>query len=282
MQVISVESGEAESSDGVHWVLYIIDEDIVSHTGMFEVRYGSWNVKDGLVLSAIRGTVQGHLIESVGEKLIRALERYAKDIPFDPIDNFECWMLTEDELPLVLIDSVLDESEITISESPLWHPGAAPYEALNSAFGDAERLRKIVNHRAGAKPKAIWFKRNPDGSAVAEDGSTVAAFLFPPMLLLQKWDEKNNENLVSDFIHWQAPWLLQLHALSDDERQNLEIHAWKRQILCAGQFRLFVKLMDERALKSVRVQARLMGGGEDGFPVKEAFIDSGDKENYSP
>ena len=33
-QVVAVRGGEAETTDGVHWVLYAMDERIVTHTGL--------------------------------------------------------------------------------------------------------------------------------------------------------------------------------------------------------------------------------------------------------
>ena len=48
MRTISIEHGDAETTDGVSWILYVNHEDIVSHTGMSEVRYGSWSHEDGL------------------------------------------------------------------------------------------------------------------------------------------------------------------------------------------------------------------------------------------
>ena len=42
LHTISVEHGDAETTDGVHWVLYVAHDKIVAHTGLSEVRYGTW------------------------------------------------------------------------------------------------------------------------------------------------------------------------------------------------------------------------------------------------
>ena len=106
MQVIAIEHAEAESTDGINWILYVSHEDIVSHTGMSEIRYGSWNQQDGLQLSRVRGTETSNIIDTVGEKIAAAVEIYASTIPFPLNDRYECWLLTEDGKPLALLDTV--------------------------------------------------------------------------------------------------------------------------------------------------------------------------------
>jgi phosphoribosylaminoimidazole carboxylase (NCAIR synthetase) len=53
-------------------------------------------------------------------------------------------------------------------------------------------------------------------------------------------------------------------------------------VLCAKQYHLFAKVLDEKQLKVVRVQARLMGYDGQGQKVIETFIHTGDKDLYSP
>jgi len=282
MQVISVEYGDAESSDGIHWVLYVNHKDIVAHTGMFEVRYGSWNRHDGLSLSMVRGTEQNKLIETVGDNLVMALQQHAGEIPFRGIDDHECWLLTTDDMPLALMDSVTEPSGRYVFESPSWHPGASAYEAFDSDFGDAASLRELVRLRAGRKQKSIWLHRQQDLSGITEDGQTFSGEQIPKFLLNEHWGEESDRKLVEDYFRWQAPWLLQLDSLSDAQRGDYEKYAWRRQLVCANQFQLFPRVVDERALRSVRVQAQLMGSDTRGVNVREAFVHSGDKESYSP
>jgi len=278
VQVVAIENGDAETSDGLNWVLYVNHEEIVSHTGLFEVRYGSWNVKNGLTLSVIRGTEQNEIIETVGGKLIEALERNAEKIPFESQDFHECWLLTEDGQPLALMDSVVSESDKYVFESPSWYPAASAFNEFESEYGDASRLRQLVSQRAGKKPKSAWYYRPAEKSRDSVDSAEV----FPAMLLNPKWESYADEQLINDYLHWQAPWLLQLDSLSDEIREVFERSAWQRQILCAKQFALFPKVLDQRSLNSVRVQAQLMGSDANRQSVNEAFVDSGDKENYSP
>jgi len=287
MQVIAIEHGEAESTDGIHWVLYVSHEDIVSHTGMPEIRYGSWSQQGGLKLSMVRGTQTSSVIDRVGEQLLLALEEYAVSIPFPLNDCYECWILTNDGQPLALIDSVDTEDKKQAFESPDWHPGAAAFDEFKSEFGGAEQLRRLINERAGSRSSTLWVRRNKtefgySGDAVLDNGEMISASVMPPRLLLETWTNEDEASLVRDYLTWQAPWLLQLDNFDDETRRLIELQAWQRPILCAKQHHLFAKVLDETQLKVARVQARLMGYDSHRQKVIETFIHTGDKETYSP
>jgi len=274
MRVIAIEHGEAETTDGVSWVLYVSHDDIVSHTGMPEIRYGSWSQQDGLKLSMVRGTEKSSVIDIIGERLVKALEEYAASVVFTLNDCFECWILTADGQPLTLIESAADEEQKRAFESPAWHPGMAAFNEFRSDHGDAERLRRLINDRAGSRSRTLWVRRKKtdlgySGDAVTESGEIIAAADMP------------HQSLVKDYLEWQAPWLLQLDNFDDETRQAMELQAWKRPVLCAKQYHLFAKVLDEKQLKVARVQARLMGFDSHKQGVIETFIQTGDKETYS-
>lgn len=287
LQVIAIEHGEAETTDGVNWVLYVSHEDIVSHTGMSEIRYGSWNQHDGLKLSMVRGTESNTVIDRVGEQLTRAVEKCAAAVPFPLNDRFECWLLSSDGLPLALIDSVDSEEKKQVYGSLAWHPGVAAFENFHSDFGDAEKLQGLINKTAGARSRTLWVTRKKSaygyaGDAVSEHGDIIEASAFPRYLLLENWENEGDSGLVGDYLAWQAPWLLQLDVFDDETRRRLEQQAWQRPLLCAKQYNLFASVLDETQLKVVRVQARLMGYDSKAQGIIETFIHTGDKDTYSP
>jgi len=119
------------------------------------------------------------------------------------------------------------------------------------------------------------------GDAITESGEIITAAEMPKRLILEQWDVASHMSLVKDYLDWQAPWLLQLDSFDDDTRQMMEVQAWKRPVLCAKQYHLFAKVLDENQLKVARVQARLMGYDGQNQGVIETFIHTGDKENYS-
>jgi hypothetical protein len=287
MQVIAIEHAEAESTDGINWILYVSHEDIVSHTGMSEIRYGSWNQQDGLQLSRVRGTETSNIIDTLGEKIAAAVERYASTIPFPLNDRYECWLLTEDGKPLALLDTVDSYDKQRSHDRTIWHPGSKAYEEFHSDFGDATRLKQLINLRAGERSRTLWVERKKtdfgySGDAIKDGDVTLAAACIPQRLLLEDWQTVEDNHLVADYLAWLAPWLLQLNNYDDDTRQMIEQQAWRRPVLCAKQYHLFAKVLDEKQLKVTRVQARLMGYDGQGQKVIETFIHTGDKETYSP
>jgi hypothetical protein len=42
VQVAALESGEAEGGDGLHWIVYLVSGQIVTHTGLSALRCGTW------------------------------------------------------------------------------------------------------------------------------------------------------------------------------------------------------------------------------------------------
>lgn len=283
MRTISIEHGDAETTDGVSWILYVNHEDIVSHTGMSEVRYGSWSHEDGLKLSVIRGTETNDVIDIVGEKLVKALEENAQSALFPLIDNYECWLLSEAGEPLALVDSVNSEEEKQAYGSSAWHPGVTSTDVFESNFGDALSLKELINKAVGRKVNTIWVRREKSnfgysGDALTEEGEIICSSRFPKRMLLEVWPDNKDQSLVEDYLAWQSPWMLQLDSFDDEMRETIEQHAWKRPVLCAKQYQLFAKAPDEKQLNVIRVQARLMGYDGKGKDVVETFVHTGEKE----
>ncbi|MEJ2694144.1 MAG: hypothetical protein P8166_14150 [Candidatus Thiodiazotropha sp.] len=256
-QIISVAGGVAESMDGETWKLYVADESIISHTGLSEVHFGDWDSRNGIQRSKIRGTAPFRLIETIGERLLTALKSQADQVPFPLADRFECWLLHgEHRRPLALLDSALEDKNLSISDCPTWHPGGASSRDFRSEAGDIDDLRRLIRQAAGRRPLAVWMERGPAGG-VCKDGKRIPAEAFPPMLLSTDWPSTPAWCLVTDYLDWQAPWLLQLE-LETALRQRLEKAAWQRPRETARVFRLFPRTCDHRGLTVTRVKARLL------------------------
>ena len=287
IQVIAIEHAEAETTDGINWVLYVFHEDIVSHTGMSEIRYGSWNRKEGLQLSMVRGTESNNFIDVLGERITDALIEHADTVPFTLNDCYECWLLSEDGQLLALLDTVDHEDKKRSFDGSTWQPCKSDTEAFISPFGDTDSLKKLIRTRAGSDLRTVWVRREISefgytGDAVKDDGEIIPASEIPQRLLLESWINSDDSNLVKDYLAWQAPWLLQLDSYDNETRRTIETQAWKRPLLCARQFNLFTKVLDAKNLNAVRVQARLMGYDGHNHIVIEPFVNTGDKDNYNP
>ena len=260
LQVLALPGGIAESTDGYHWKLYVADERIISHTGLSEVRYGSWNPREGCSRSKIRGTAPSVLIEHTGARLIEALQECARQVPFAPADRHEFWLLDERLQPLALLESALESPATGISSTPYWHPGAAAKREFESSHGDVDRLTDMLQRVAGIRPQGIWIERTTDGLGIAEGNHTFTADAFPELFIRSDWPEAEQSALVQDFLTWQAPWLLQLHHLDRPTRERLEQAAWRRPVETSKVFRLFPQILDQQSLTATRVKSRFLDG----------------------
>ena len=271
-QVVAVRGGEAETTDGLHWVLYAMDERIVTHTGLSEVRYGTWDPRHGLVRARIRGTARASLIEEAGGRLVEALESCAHEVPFAAADHHECWLVAaDDRRPLLLLESAVDATDRSVIHQPRWRPGIAELNEFGARRGDARRLASLVAEKAGRRPQAFWCERQADGSGATEEGLRLPAECFPALLLRESWSEQGAGSLVRDFLAWQAPWLLQLSGLDPATRCRLEASAWQRPLIASRSWRLYPELFDTEGLRVARVKAMLAGETAKAIPAEPFY-----------
>ncbi|MDJ0805365.1 MAG: hypothetical protein QNJ78_00885 [Gammaproteobacteria bacterium] len=259
LQVVSQEGGIAESVDGYNWKLFVADESIVSHTGLSEVRYGDWNLHKGCSRSRIRGTSASSLIEETGERLVEALYACAASVPFEPLDCHEYWLIDEArQRPLALLESCTRLDRPVTTDCPHWHPGAAAKRHFSSTFGNADSLANMIQQRAGRKPVGLWVERTGSGNGLLSNGEEIDRREFPELYLSTDWPSREQTHLVTDFLAWQAPWLLQIHDLIPATRSWLERAAWRRPMATSRIYRLFPRVFDTQGLTVTRVKARMM------------------------
>ena len=269
LQVIRVGAGEAESVDGVNWILYAAHPDILAHSGLSEVRFGTWSAEDGLRRALVRGTAAGDLIEQIGQPLIGALQAFAEQAPFPLQDHREYWLLDgETRAPIVLIDTRLPDEPVPPAEPHNWLPG----QAARDEFAGLAQLEAMIAQRAGRRPEAAWFERHADGSGVDSEQRCFPASHFPRLMLTRRWPDAPQRRLAREFIDWWAPALLQLQHLNDSERAELEAVAARRATVLARLFRLYPKLVDERRIRVARVQARMQASGAVVAHYDEPFV----------
>lgn len=264
--------GEAETADGRTWNLYVGHPELVAHTGLSEVRFGTWHAGERVKRAAVRGTARSGLIEDIGAQLIAALAAHADAVPFALQDRHECWLLDRDAHPLALIDAVINPDERSPWERPRWHPGSAAEAGFHTAAGGVAELVAQVAALAGPPPRAVWIERRDDGGGTDERGRVLSAEAFPPALLRADWVRDEHTALAQAFLAWQAPWLLQLSGFDDAARACLETAAWQRPQEVARAYRLYPRVLDPEALQIARVQARLMGEDDDRGMYQEPFL----------
>jgi hypothetical protein len=269
LQIIRVGAGEAESVDGVNWVLYAAHPDILAHSGLSEVRFGTWSAVEGLRRAMVRGTAAGGLVERIGQPLIGALQAFAAQAPFPLHDRLEYWLLdAETRQPLVLIDTLLPDEAVPPAEPARWLAG----KAARDEFAGLPELEGMIAERASRRPVAAWFERDETGGGRDARHVHYPASHFPRLLLTTEWPEGRQRRLAGAFIDWWAPALLQLQHLDDAERRLLERAAARRATVLARLFRLYPKTMDQQLIRVTRVQARMQATGSGHAYYEEPFL----------
>ncbi|MBI5782442.1 MAG: hypothetical protein HZA69_01725, partial [Gammaproteobacteria bacterium] len=112
-------------------------------------------------------------------------------------------------------------------------PSLAPENvaASTSHIPHSEVLNRCVQKAAGPLERAQWFRREDDGSGTGlhgrrldseHAGRKLGRDAFPELLLREKWEVEQEQNLVSDYHDWQAPNLLTHRNLAHATRDRLE------------------------------------------------------------
>lgn len=287
LQTIAYASAEAVSTDGVHWDIYVRNDELVkdlenSHkVQTSDIRYGSWSKEKGLKRGPVFPSEDFKRMEDMGAVVYEYLLHAHTDLPYPLRDDYELWLLDFEGMPLVLLDSVVFSDEMDMYQSIDWRAGLQCRENFSSAVMQdikgiketqncaGEYLAQYINALAGDNACAQWFHRQDDGSGLGLQGINMVPNLedrrlpnekFPGYFLRSKGHDENHRILIEDFFKWQAPWLLLLPGLQTDERQVLEQQARPQALIIDKQFRLYPDIVDEALIKAARVEAMLRKG----------------------
>jgi hypothetical protein len=267
VNVVRYQSAEAVTMDGVHWDIYVANDSLQvglkGRAQISDIRYGSWCEADGLKRGPLYPSDDFKRMESQGHIIYEYLRAHCNDVPFPFADFYELWLLDQDMQPLGLLHSVLTEedawTEMGAKASPRWRAGYAAEEHFHSPaagkHNGAEMLNGWINQLACA---AQWIARLPDGSGMnLQDGRSMAAEVFPDLFLAPDKHAAPYAQLISDYLGWQAPWLLLLDSLKPETRQSLEILARMRAAEMVKYHRLYPEVIDPAQLRAAQVEMAL-------------------------
>ena len=283
MNIIEHEGAEAVTTDGVHWDIYVRDAELVKDLAngkrvqTSEIRYGSWSQKDGLKRGALYPSKDFRILELRGARLYEYLLGHHNDTPFPLRDTTELWLLDTEANPLALLNSVVERDSIELDCFIDWRAGQACHRSLETTAFDLEDapvtdhspgnyLTQFINGRAGEHPAAQWFTRTPDGSGIGLQGinlptglqnRTLSRSSFPSHFLKEEGCSLAHRQLIQDFLAWLAPCQLLLQDLDRSERQRFEQLAMSRALEVNKHFRLYPQILDDDAIRAVRVEAAL-------------------------
>ncbi len=277
VNVIKYEAAEAVTTDGVRWDIYVSNDELkkdLNSTGrvlISDIRYGSWSADQGLRRGPIFPSDDFIRMEKMGDVVFNHLLKVHNRIPFALKDHYELWMLSEDTAPLVLLDSAINRQELDFDIPAYWRSGNLCHEKFASdAVAEilhektdthcaATILMQHINELAGQNPSASWFHRleNGDGVALQQSAVDMPASLFPPLMIRGRGYPEPYQQLVDDFICWQAPWLLVLDSLQDTQRRQFEHDARRQALQVEQQYRSYPKIIDPEIINAARIEARM-------------------------
>jgi hypothetical protein len=177
-------------------------------------------------------------------------------VPFAAADRYEYWLLdATDGKPLALLHSCIHEEEMARhSPRAVWIAMPAAQLAVSAPEEDRThyvppvnyRLQKLIEERAGTKPRAAWFERS---SPVTDE--------FPPCLIKERWDSEEQQRLCDRYLDRLAPRLLMLQDLPHTVRQRLELAA-RAHVFDVERFHpLYPQVVDQKLIAAARVEAQL-------------------------
>ncbi len=279
VNVIRYKSAEAVTSDGIQWDIYVSNAalleglDKTGNVQISDIRYGRWSREQGLTRGPVYPSDEFFMLEKMGSVVYQHLLSVHDKLPFPFLDSIELWLLDRQQRPLALLNAVVDQHDIDDYQLLDWRAGRLCKQAFSSESTDssryesaADQLIGMINGRAGSPPAAQWFDRKADGSAVGLHGHhidpslvgrTLGADAFPEFFISAGDTEEQSAALVEEFIAWQAPWLLLLHTLGEEQRRYFEQCARTQALIVDQQYLLYPEVVDESFLRAARVEAQL-------------------------
>jgi len=282
VNIVKYQSAEAVSTDGLVWDIFVsndlLREGLEPNTRIqtSDIRYGKWSLEHGLKRGPLYPSDDFKYLEHQGAVALEYVQKLHGDVPFPLSDIYELWLLDQQNMPLVLIDSAVRQEDIETERNPAWRAGNLCRKSFTSTVlpqlstethsitNAADYLTDYINNQAGSPSAAQWFKRETsgDGSGIAGinlaselETRTLPDAVFPDLLLNRTSHNLAHQQLVDDFLDWQAPWLLLLSTLNSDMRRHYEQAARKQALIVQQQYNLYPEIIDEAAINTARVEA---------------------------
>lgn len=284
--VVRTDAGRALSVDGQNWQIQVLahpPRGLWSRDGHRDdlqfFRFGVWSEASGLTRVPLNPILDvGHMV-AVSQDLVARVREALPALPFPPAPELELWLLDQDEAPLALLATALEDTDLATLGSPDWTAGGRGERPFVSArlsgqgvperdgtgrFYHAEAVERLFHATAGRRLNRQWFRRGPDAvEGLSPDvpaalaGRRLPPESFPVLPLRTEWADAGDRALVAEYVDWLAPYLLTLPALPDDLRARLEHAALRYALLVDALWRLYPTVLDEDLLNRARVEARL-------------------------
>ena len=275
IQVVQADYCRALSSDGIQWQIQASCETHQQEWNISNdeyiprryVLYGSWNKHSGISTLPLDPMLDVPSLEHIENTLIKSLLDSNVELPFDQVDNYECWLtLQPDAQPLALLNSVTHEYMIPHELPKRWQ--AIPQQQSLSSLpdtlteNDIFHLENYINQHG---TQHVWFKRISNRSGVGVRVSvtdpyiTLPATDFPELLINESLLPESFRSIAHELISWQSPRLLGLHFLSSCSRSRLEQAAQHYALETSKRLSIYPCSLSDKILNKILVEMKIRG-----------------------
>lgn len=287
LQVIEAQDAQASSGNGIDWRIQVRAptpsyQDGGRNGDQQVILFGFWSSEGGFHRVPLPPLVSSSQVEIAAQPIIDVLLEQTRKVPFPLCDRCELWLLDgATSAPLVLVAAGRDPQRLPPVRHPEWQPtllsdhsftrtGSNPTDT--PPYAPREAMADLVRRAAGQNPAAQWFERRDDGSgrAIAGvhcddklNGRILAKVEFPELLIREEWPDAEAQQLLNDYIEWQAPFLLTLPDISSLTRKRLEQLAFKQPFKVEGQHKLWPEVIDQARLRAVLIEAQMRRSNPD-------------------
>jgi hypothetical protein len=139
MHVIRYQAAEAVTTDGLHWDIYVANDQLlegldgVCGAQISDLRYGRWSAAEGLKRGPLYPSADFRRMEEMGAVVYEHLRLWHDRVPFAFRDRYELWLLDSADRPLALLHTAIDERELPGSVWLHWRIGLAAQSRFRSA-----------------------------------------------------------------------------------------------------------------------------------------------------
>jgi hypothetical protein len=281
LQVVETHNARAYSRDGRIWQIQVLTERpdhtwrSFSHAKPIEqfFNFGLWDAEGGLHKVPANPVMDIGGMRAAADGLTTALMDLEPRLPFRLIDDYECWATDRAGKPVALLATTEDPAVMRDMRVGRWQAtrlGDRGFESasllqlgipMRSDHGPHQHTERLERQVRQLGQHKAWFRRGPngDGERIESPAGPLAldAKAFPPLGLKTDWARDIERDLARDYLAWQAPRLLMLQNIGDDERRWLETQACRQAMELAAGFRLIPEVIDRDAIEAARVEARL-------------------------
>lgn len=286
--VIELGDSRALSYDGFDWQIEINTDRAQKAWGRMDrqdnvrqfFRYGQYNAAQGLRSYPLNPLMPQNLLDSCAMRMAETIQDCESKLPFQLQDCFELWLLDQHQRPLALLQSSSQLADTDKFRANRWHPcehndhsfhspylhrhlaqNAAHKPPLARTAAHAQWLTQALRQLTAKPIESQWFTRagllNSQAQMVASVELPETRSDLPELLLATDLATPPLRQVMNDYHAWQAPRLLMLPYLNQNNRFELQKKALKQPQEVDRLHRLYPPHSDSQFVATARIAAQL-------------------------